>query len=189
MTATQAKSTSAKLAATLLASALALTLSAGCGRRPAFEYGSQGTPIMEKRIARFPEVNYATRFCSTAYVRNSWGWAKAKTEEQTKILEEHGQPDYTRKSFRTTRGDTAWEWAYLEKNKVFQFVGRQLVYEGPLSDKDRVLMQWGYPDHVLLQNDLLGARRETFIYTAALDSHVKYFSFADDNMVLGVESH
>jgi hypothetical protein len=187
--ASQARRNGSPLAVAALAAACLLLLAGCSGKRPLFEHGSEGTRIMEKRIPRYPEKDYLRRYRGVAYNQNFDGGAKASGADQKRILAEQGQPDYIRRPFESTRGDIAHEWNYLEKNKTFQFVENVCVFEGPLSDKDRVVIQWGYPSRVLVQNDHLGSRRETYIYEDAFDSNTRYFSFANDKMVLGIESY
>lgn len=166
------------------------TVSTGClsGARPAFDYGPDGTPLQVKRTARIPRYDEPWRMEVVAYDRNR-GSVRANSPEQAQLLEELGQPDYTRRQYRSTRGDRVTEWAYLEKNRLIQFVHHAVVYDGILSDKDRILIQYGYPDAVFVANDLLGQRRETFIYHERFDSDRRHYSFADDQMIYGIESY
>jgi len=165
-------------------------LAGGCaGARPLFDYGPTGVPIQVKRTPRFPELDRFIRHGRVAFTVNARKGVKANTPEQAKLLEELGQPDYLRRPYESVRGDRVQEWAWVEKNRIAQFVFNTLVYEGDLSDKDRVMIQYGYPDAVMVQDDALGARRETYLYHNPIDTDRKYFSFANDKMVLGKLTH
>jgi hypothetical protein len=175
-----------KYASITLLLIVAVVLS-GCfaGQRPYFDYGPTGVEIQVKRTARYPQRDLKIRYRRTAYVHNIRENVRANSIKQQEILEKYGQPDYVRLPYKSVRGDRVHEWAYLEENKLFQFVKQVLVYEGELSDKDRVLIQRGYPDKALRQEDFLGNRRETFIYENEFDTDRQYYSFTDDNMILG----
>jgi len=169
-----------------LAAPLLLSGCAGASRRPLTDFGSQGTVLLEKRIARYPEINYAVRFRSLAYEPNR-DCAVANSAAEQAILDESGQPDYVRKAFLSTHDDHVTEWAYMQKNRCVQFVGHEKVWDGPLSDKDRVVIRHGYPNHVMVSESRLGHRRETYIYRSMFDPQVRYYSFANDQMVYGKE--
>ena len=90
--------------------------------------------------------------------------------------------DYLRRTFRSARGDLVKEWAYLAQGKIFQFVRRQLVYEGELTDLEKTLIQYGYPNFVFAEQLEHDFKRLTFKYKSIFGLRTQIFSFADGRL-------
>lgn len=162
---------------------LALVL-VGCAfnSRPMFEYTEEGEQVQVKRIPKHQSVDYFHRWRRTAYVKNTGTLHWMLSQDQKKIIGQYGQPDYLRRTFRSTRGDLVKEWAYVAQGKVFQFVRRQLVYEGDLTDLEKTLIQYGYPNlvfHTHLESDI---SRLTFVYSSIFGLRTQVFSFANGRL-------
>jgi len=127
--------------------ALVATLAGCASRTPVVVYDVAGEPIMRKRYAKRVAVDHFYRFRSTAY----WSaldsdFSRRLSLDQEKLLADLGRPDLVRRPFRSCDNERVDEWVYLQTQRLAQLVGGQLVYEGPLTDYERVLIQYGYPD-------------------------------------------
>jgi len=167
---------------------------------PAFDYAPDGRTIMVKRYAFFPAQDLC-QFRKYRFYENKHGvehverGAKLKrepdeilSEQQRAILREWGQPDYLRGPYKSTRGDSVIEWAYLPLNRLFQFVDRKMVYEGPLTDQERIAIVHGAPRDVLVSQVGPNVRRETWLYYPYfLTNRQKVFSFSNGKLVYSKE--
>lgn len=168
---------------------------------PAYDYAPDGRTVMVKRYAFFPAQDLC-QFRKYRFFENKQGvehierGAKLKrepdeilSEQQRAILHEWGQPDYLRGPYKSTRGDSVIEWAYLPLNRLFQFVDRKMVYEGPLTDQERIAIVHGAPREVLTSQVPPGVRRETWLYYPYfLTNRQKVFSFANGKLVYSQEN-
>jgi len=163
---------------------------------PKFDYTETGRPIMEKRHPQYPNAGFPnyTRYRFAANKRGVEHFTKGcklkrepdeiLTEQQREILREWGQPDYLRGPYQSERNDSVIEWAYHRQNHIFQFVDREMVYEGPLTDADRTLITYGAPRNVQVFLAEPNIRRETFIYEPTfLAGHEMIFSFSNGKLV------
>lgn len=163
---------------------------------PKFDYTDDGQAIMLKRHPMTQGQGWPN------YVRYKWvantngvhhleRCSKLKrdadevlSEEQRAILREWGQPDYLRGPFKSDRGEHVIEWAYHPLNRLFQFVDRKMVYEGPLTDQDRVLITYGEPKEVQVVILDPNIRRETWVYRPTfVRGREMMFSFANGKLV------
>ncbi len=169
---------------------------------PKFNYSQGGHTIMEKRydanlvkdvlgMNKFPfKLNrkglQPLERCSvfSRSVNNIF------SEQQKQILNEWGQPDYLRGPYRSTRGDQVNEWAYLQANHIFQFVGGEMVYEGPLTDEDRTLITYGTPTEITVTQAEPGTRLEFWVYRKWYSSpfHERIFKFSNGKMIFHQEA-
>lgn len=123
----------------------------GCAttQKPLFGVDEEGNPIMIKRYPKRMDIGFFHRWSRTAYHSNkSEVKVKPKYTEMMNVLEESGQPDYMRKPIKSIWGDTFEEWVYWDLATVFQFVQGQIVYIGPLTDLEKTLIIYGYPNFV-----------------------------------------
>lgn len=153
----------------------------GCAfnTRPMFDYTEDGEQVQVKRIAKHQSIDYFHRWRRTAYVKNSGELHWLLSQDQKKIIAEYRQPDYLCRTFRSTRGDLVKGWAYVAQGKIFQFVRRQLVYEGELTDLDKTLIQYGYPNFVFAEQLEPDITRLTFTYESIFGLRRQIFSFAN----------
>jgi len=166
---------------------LLLALISGCATSssPLFnEYDADGNPVQHKRYRRYPERDLIVRWGRTAYKKNnSTGPHFLLSEDQETIKGEYGPPDYISETWLSWNRDYVTEWLYWQEGVMFQFVRRQLVYEGPLSDKERVLVTYGYPDkaHVLYVDDNM--MRESFYYHSLFGLGENAYTFVNGKKV------
>lgn len=168
---------------------------------PPYDYAPDGRTVMVKRYAFFPAQDLC-QFRKYRFFENKQGvehierGSKLKrepdeilSEQQREILREWGQPDYLRGPYKSTRGDSVIEWAYLPLNRLFQFVDRKMVYEGPLTDQERIAIVHGAPREVFTSEITPGVRRETWLYYPYfLTNRQKIFSFANGKLVFSQEN-
>ena len=143
-------------------------------------YDEEGQPVMKRRFRRHLERDFEVRMSRKAFKKNNTsGPHFLLSEDQKSIKEEYGPPDYISPSFLSRHGDYVVEWLYWEKSLMFQFVSRRLVYEGPLTDKERVLVLYGFPDRV--QTFQIGGDRErqNFYYYSMFGMTQCYYNFID----------
>lgn len=168
---------------------------------PKYEYAEDGRVILVKRYPFFPAQDMC-QFVKYRYYENKTGvehiamGQKLKrepdeilSEVQKQILRDWGQPDYLRGPYKSTRGDSIIEWAYLPLNRLFQFVDREMVYEGPLTDQERTAITYGAPRDVFVSQVGPNIRREVWIYYPYfLTGRQRMYSFANGKLVYSQES-
>lgn len=120
----------------------------GCVSRPLVIYERDGSISSYKRYERHGERDFIHRFTRRAY-RHPRPDFYGRSDDQRVILEEWGDPDYVRKSFRSFEGERVAEWVYLDKRRVIQFVKHAMVYEGELTDLEQIMLHNGYPDRLV----------------------------------------
>lgn len=168
-----------------LAALLAVVLTAGgctTNRAPRFDMAS-GEPEQIRRYTNRPAVDYIFRFDHRAFDRNDGMVDTQLTPDKIDVLQRHGQPEYVRRNIRSRRGDVFDEWAYNDRNTLVQFIAGELVYEGPLMDSDRVLIERGYPSFATFQQYEEGPVREIWIYSKMFAVREQVYSFSDGNLV------
>lgn len=150
----------------LLSIALVLGLAtAGCVSRPQVIYERDGSISSYKRYERHGERDFIHRFTRRAY-RLPRPDFYGRSDDQRVILEQWGDPDYVRKTFRSFEGERVAEWVYLDKRRVIQFVKHAIVYEGELTDLEQIMLHNGYPDRLVT---IIGESRhvhQTMIYNS-----------------------
>lgn len=137
-------------ASAALTAALAALVLAGCAQtRPQIIYEQGGRAYTFKRYERNPERDFFHHIFRKAYWNPIFGVRSAGPDQET-LLEEWGQPDYVRRPFRALNGERVREWVYFDRRQIFQFIDDELIYEGPLTDFESLLLRNGYPDHAIL---------------------------------------
>lgn len=168
-----------------------------------------GAALMSCSLNRGPVANYVAVEKSSQYKRKSKDWTRPNTflwsnvafkknnrqlryllsDQQKDIIVEHGQPEYLRK-FKSTRKESVSEWVFLEKDLLFQFIRRELAYEGPVTDLENILIIRGYPNDVLVQESYpTGRDRVTFIYSNRFKTALETYSFARGELIDHVYTH
>jgi len=159
----------------------------GCGfanKQLHIRYDAEGKPIMAKRHRKLVIRDFITKINTIAYKKNNTsGPHFLLSPIQKEIKEKYGPPSYISPSWLSLEGDYVIEWLYWEKGVMFQFVNRQMAFEGPLTDKERVLVVFGYPDDARVY--LLGeiGIRENFYYHTILGTTQRTFNFMNGKMV------
>jgi hypothetical protein len=168
---------------------MVVLFAAGCAlhTRPLFDYNAAGEKVTVKRRAKRQHVDYALRWRSKAFEKNTGELRWLLSDDQKKTIEQYGQPDYIRHTFYSTRRDMVKEWVYWEKQKVFQFVRGTLVFEGPLTDLERVLIVYGYPTKSLSEELEKDINRTTFYYSSPFTVLHRVVAFSNDKMVYNQE--
>lgn len=134
------------------------------------------------------DEDYAVRFDRTKTdVRPAPEHASRFSLAQQDLVVAHGVPDYVRLPFRTTYGEQAVEWLFLKANLLAQFVDGELVYSGPITDKEKVLLRRGYPNYQLRVRAEGGPFRETLIYRNHAGTEMGQYDLADDMMMMQAE--
>ena len=173
-----------------------------CPPRPKVDFTDESKPIL---IKRYPRNNRQTllHFRKYPYYANTYGVEHAQrgtrlkrepenvlSEDQKAILREWGQPDYLRGPYRSTRGDSVVEWVYHKLNHLFQFVDGVMVYEGPLTDQERVVLTYGLPRETLSSTIAPNIKRETWFYNSPWQPNKEMvFSFANGKLVFSDENY
>lgn len=158
----------AALTLRLALAALALLWAAGCATpvaRLPQKYDENGIPHSYKRMERYTQRDFWHHWVRTAYCRpNIKKFAPPVGSDQALIYKQWGRPDWIRKPFHAVTDECVQEWVYLDKTRIFQFIGNQLVFEGPLRDYEQTLVLRGYPDRAMQIREEDGTTVEVFIY-------------------------
>lgn len=164
-----------------------LLLVTGCGstnRQPRYDVKGALEVKTFKRYAKHNAVDYLHTWKSKAYSKVESPLTQLLSPTQQSTLERHGQPDFIRKSFRAATGELVDEWAWWDRGTVAQFVGRELVYEGPLTEMDRYRIRYGYPRRSRSQTYESGVRRDIWDYQGIFfDPSGVLVTFTDENLV------
>ncbi|MCX7011178.1 MAG: hypothetical protein NTW86_01190 [Candidatus Sumerlaeota bacterium] len=158
----------------------------GCGQvhPPRYDYNAEGARVLVKRVPENLAVDTITRIDRVAYEEGSTFTADQLSPEQADVYQTYDPPEYVRKPFKSTRGDIVHEWLYLRHNKLFQWIDGRKVYEGEVTDEERVLLKRGYPMYAWVELDEKGVERQTWIYRGNLDVQADVYSFSGGKMVL-----
>jgi hypothetical protein len=148
----------------LLASALVWTGCATSVSRMPVRIGPGGIPTAFKRVERTPQRDFIHHWVRTAYLKPARNFAAPPKSDQASTMKELGAPDWMRKPFRSLQNERVEEWVYLDAGQMFQFVGTQRVFEGPLTDLEQKLIERGYPDWVQASYPDSGNNLDIFVY-------------------------
>lgn len=154
-----------------------------CSRAPRWKYDDAGVPHEYKRYAQNLEVNYFTRFRKTAYRPVKKPIDEFLSDEQRQYISDNGQPDYQRYPFKSRLGEEVEEWAYLEKNKLVQFINGRIVYRGQVTDLERVMIRYGYPKVAMIGQLDPKIERFTYVYAKPWDRQRVVYSFANGKII------
>jgi len=157
---------------------------AGCStnRSPRYNW-STGEAQQFRRYTGRPAVDYFHRWGHQAFRKVEEMKDTQLTEDVEDVLKRHGQPDYERRNVEAQGNETFTEWVYWERNVLCQFIQGELVFEGPLTDSDRILVTFGYPDKAFFQQYETGPVREFWIYQKLMGTDAREYSFSDGRMV------
>ena len=144
---------------------------------------SSGEPEQIRRYTGRPAQDFIFRYNSKAFDKVDEIVDSQLTPGKMDVLQRHGQPQYMRRNVDATRNEFFEEWVYNDRNTIVQFVQGELVYEGPLLDSDRVLIEHGYPSKAWAQQYETGPMRETWIYEDLLAVRERSYSFSDGKIV------
>ncbi len=162
----------------------AIAFFSGCARHdfPTHNY-IDGQTEQFKRMPLRDHVDYIYNWNSRIYHAPRRSFEKRLTQEQAKKVAELGHPEYVREKFRSRLGESVLEWAYLEQNQVVQFIDGQLVFQGPLTDRDMVLIQQGLPRFTFRNQEEMGPLMERYVYRKTdIPGRQRVFTFADGKL-------
>lgn len=168
----------------LLAGVVAFAAGCTVNRAPLFEYNEQGEKLQFQRIARNMEYNIdgSWRLTPWAYRPNNKKLHWLLSEEQKQVIGLLGQPDYIRRPFYSRTNERVHEWVWWEQGQVVQFVNRQMVFAGPLRDREKVLIRRGYPMYYTHQ-DIMAGIRETLIYSNDYEQRRHVYNFQNGKLI------
>ncbi len=170
----------------LIAVMMPILLVMGCmtNKTPRHDIGEPLEIIPYKRLERYPVRDYVFRFQQTAYSPVTKPITHNLSDDQRDILSRHGQPDYTRKRFKARNGDVVDEWLWHDQKINAQFVQRDLVWEGEMTDMDKIRLQYGYPRRAWYQDLGEGVKRDLWEYQGVFMDHRSYLvTFSDERLV------
>jgi hypothetical protein len=169
----------ASLVLAVVAAAPSLAL-VGCNqsRLPSYHM-SDGDPKQFRRYTGRPATDFIFRWNSQAFKKVSEDLDGVMTEDKVDVLTRHGRPDYLRDDIKARSDEFFDEWVYWDRNVLVQFINGELVFEGPLLDSDRYLVQYGYPARAYHQQYEVGPVRETWLYDRLIDTNNMTVSFSD----------
>ena len=144
--------------------------------------------INDKRYAKRMNIDYLYRFRSKAYRLPPADLYDKSSEDQSVIFESFGMPDAVRRSFKSNRNEKTDEWIYVYADRMFQFVCGRLVYEGPITDHEMLLMVHGYPNQVMRSQLEPDQESMTFIYKSRFLFKTKQFVLYNDTIRFRQES-
>jgi hypothetical protein len=163
--------------------AVPLLFSCRAGTAPRWRYDDEGKPHEYKRYARNMSVDQFNRYFRRCYYKVKHPLEHFISDDQRDYITAHGQPDYTRKPFRSREDERVEEWLYLAKNRLVQWVKGGQVFEGDVTDMERIMIRLGYPTGILVSQEEPSVERFTFTYDKPLDRQHEVYSFANGQLV------
>jgi len=154
----------------------------GCAHtrpKPQLVYDRDGDIRQYKRYEPHPEMNYFNRWVRKAYRVPKDSDFDFNLESQADIIRQWGKPDYIRKPFRSLQNEKIEEWVYIEYQTVMQFVAHELVFEGPLTDYEQILIRKGYPNQATVLIGETGIERQSLVYYGWLPGRVEMFNLTN----------
>ncbi len=178
-----------RAAAVLVALAAALAL-AGCmtDRAPRFDTGPDGEPVQFKRYESNLSLDWINHQTRALYQLVEAGpYEPTLSPAQRELLMNEGRPDYIRREFRSETDELVKEWIYWKKEKIVQFVAGELVFEGPLTDYERILIRRGRPDkHFSQAADNFAPRVDILHYNGVFNTKLDIYRFSDGKQIIGL---
>jgi hypothetical protein len=173
----------------LIAAGLVALLGAGCARHAPKLYDriktEGGQPEQFKRYELHPQRDFIHHWTRKAYLEpQPWKFEKSGvTPDQRLIVEEWGVPDAIRKPFKSIDGNHVEEWLYYDQQTVYQFIGGEVVYEGPMTDFEWVLVNRGYPDRAETLRENAGRVLSVLVYSRVFTPHLEEFKFVNGELI------
>ncbi len=168
--------------------AVLMPLALGCGnqnRKPRYDIGEPLEIQPFKRYGIYNNRDFIRTWKHEAFSPVTEPLRRRLSESQKDILERQGQPDYVRRSFKATTGETVDEWAWWDREVIGQFVQRELVFEGLLTDMDKTLIRYGYPRRSWRQAyEAGGVQRDIWDYQGFLiDTRGAIMTFSEGKLI------
>ena len=117
------------------------------------------------RVANELQIQDYEKGKSVAYsqVHGNLGLFTSLSQDQRDIVILEGSPNYIRQ-FRNVRGNQIAEWLYEEKNYQIQFKDGKVVYCAPISQQAKMILDYGQPTNIFVQQMAGGQQHEFFWY-------------------------
>ncbi len=109
------------------------------------------------------------------------------SDDEKSIVARYGVPDCVRPPYTCLTGEKITDWLFLKDAVMFQFCDGRIVYQGPITDREIILMRFGYPNDILRFNSTFGPVRETLVYENFWKTNQSFFSLSDDKLTVGEE--
>lgn len=171
----------------LLLVTIAVFTASACGnlnKVPRYNVSEPLTIEPFKRTPKYQSRDFFFVWDSTVYSPVKAPLKGKLTPSQQEIQERHGRPDYTRRGFRTTSNEIADQWCWVDRRITAQFVQGELVFEGPLTDKDEFLIRRGLPRYATQQQYEVGVNRDIWDYRGRLaDQRGMIVTFSNEKLV------
>lgn len=180
-----------------------LLLGVGCAHtsQVPFHYDSEGMPISYRRRALHLERDFLHNFRTEAYRKPKPGEFESRrqlafapgdvpatSEDEARTLDLLGEPDFIRE-FKSVDREDVVEWLYLDQALVQQYIDGRLIFEGPLTDYEQVLLTQGFPTSVISQRDDAGRQTDLFVYTGIFLPALRQYYFVDGYVMQFQEGH
>ena len=173
--------------------AVSLSILMGCATQHARlpqRIDAAGVPQSFKRVERGAQRDFFHHFVRTVYHKtNPDSFMPVADSDQTAVVKQWGPPTWIRKTFPSLQGERVKEWLYIDQRRVFQFVGGQLVYDGPLTDYEQILLSRGYPDRVETDYPETGTNIDVLVYTRVFSPLIEEFSFDSGTLIQSKEGN
>jgi hypothetical protein len=153
----------------------------GCTHRAGspFNYDAEGRPYTYQRREYNIERDWVHHVLSDVYKPPRRRFASRLTADQQPIVDQLGRPDWVRRPFRSFQNEKVQEWVYLDFAKVYQFIGGQLIFEGPLTDYEQILLRRGYPDHAISNRSDSGRVVDVLVYAGTFSANMQEYMMVD----------
>lgn len=150
----------------LIAAAVVFAGCAGSAPPRLYENYKEDGPMQFRRFDSHGERDFFHNFNRKVYHPCKKRDVKRAKGDQLTILEELGSPDWVREKFASFQGETIREWVYTDFQRVVQFHGGRLVFDGPMTDYEQTLIRRGLPEHHVIERSDMDRTLVTMIYTS-----------------------
>jgi len=163
----------------------AALLVGGCSvnQAPRFKYGPEGEQIQFKRYEQHLAMDYIHHQTYQVYKRTeALPLGPTISETQKALLHDRGRPDYIRPDYYSDSNERVTDWVYFEEDLIYQFVEGEIVYEGPLSDMDELLIRRGRPSLTTIAENQTGNRADVLQYTRPFSDQLDEYMFKNGKL-------
>jgi hypothetical protein len=145
---------------------------------------AKGKPVAFERRERNVTRDWLHHVARRAYYRSGFFLGFADSPDQWSVLNANGRPELARLTFVSEDHELVKEWLYPSKKKMYQFIGGQLAYQGPISDYARILREQGYPDKIIVDESDQRRRTDEFIYSGWFLPSLQTYHFFNGKLIL-----
>lgn len=169
----------------LLAGTVLAVVLAGCtvNHAPRFHYGPDGEKIQFKRYEDHIALDFYHNQNPIIYTRtDALPLTPILSEEQQALLEAKGKPDYVREDYASDTKERVTDWVYYDHNVLYQFVEGGVVFEGPVTDYEKVLIRRGRPTEATTPTNQTGRRTDVLLYRKAFSDQLDQYVFSNGRL-------